>query len=128
MTLQPSLFDTQASRGASRRSDPQTSRDAGRTMAGPVLADQQALVLHALDVYCRWGDDATAYELWTFLTEHGNRIKENVLSKRLGELRERGWARETGATRPGSSSRSQMAYAITDAGRARWAERQAAGA
>jgi DNA-binding PadR family transcriptional regulator len=106
--------------GSSRWSDPATSVAAGQSVADNVLRDQQALVLHVLDVFARHGDDATAYELWRFLTEQGNRIKENVVAKRLTELRAKGWVRLTDETRPGSSHRHQQVHAITDAGRERW--------
>lgn len=118
MTAQPSLFDAPATRGASRASDPQTSRDAARSMSGEVLRDQQALVLGAL----AWHEDATAFELWgdlwqRFLPGHPRGPKENVICKRLGELAEMGMVARTGDTRPGSSHRHQMVWRITDKGR-----------
>lgn len=86
-------------------------------MEGPVIRDQQRLVLHAVQVCCRFVDDVTAYEAWDLLHDQGNRIKENVVSKRLGELAEMGLVRLTGKSRPGSSSRAQQAYGVTDTGR-----------
>lgn len=126
MTAQPSLFDAPAERGASRQTDPVTSRGAGRSMSGEVLKDQQALVLGAIATLARWGRTCTAWELWcyfetNFVTVSGEAPlrtpKENVISKRLGELRELGMVRETGETRPGSSHRHQMVFTLTDAGR-----------
>lgn len=108
---QPTLFDAPATRGASRQSDPATSREAARSVSGTVLRDQQALVLSAV------GYAATAYEVWERLSARGHRVKENVCSKRLGELRELGMVRLTGMTRPGSSSRPQQVFALTDEGR-----------
>lgn len=116
--MQQQLFGAPATRGASRRSDPHTSRDAGRSMSGDVLRDQQALVLGALS----WHEDATAFELWgdlwqRFLPGHPRGPKENVVARRLTELHEMGLIRLTGDTRPGSSSRRQQVWEITDKGR-----------
>ena len=80
-------------------------------MSGPVLRDQQALVLSAV------GYAATAFEVWERLTARGHRVKENVCSKRLSELRDLGMVRLTGMTRPGSSARRQQVFAVTDEGR-----------
>lgn len=101
---QPTLFDAPATRGASRRTDPQTSRDAGRSMSGDVLRQQQALVLRGLGHI-----DCTAYEVWLRLQDEPSRPKENVISKRLGELVDAGMVEPTGSTRPGSSHREQKA-------------------
>ena len=108
---QPSLFDAPATRGASRASDPRTSRDAGRSMTGQVLRDQQALVLGCV------GSTATAWEITTTLLRRGHRVQQNVVAKRLSELRELGLVRLTGGTRPGSSHRHQQVYALTERGR-----------
>lgn len=115
--IQERLFEPEATRGASRATDPWTARAAAHSMEGPVIRDQQRLVLHAVQVCCRFVDDVTAYEAWDLLHDQGNRIKENVVSKRLGELVEMGLVRLTGATRPGSSHRQQQAYGLTEAGR-----------
>lgn len=113
MTPQPSLFDAPATRGASRKGDPSTSRAAGRSMEGH-LRDQQALVLVGLARLCRFGLGATAFEVWA----HLGAAKENVVSKRLGELEEMGMARRNGKERPGSSHRSQKVWEVTERGRA----------
>ncbi len=114
---QDRLFDFAATRGASRTTDPWTSVAAGRSLEGKPLRDQQSLVLAAVGVLCRFVDDATAYEVWDYLHDRGSRTKENVVSKRLGELTSLGLVRLTGASRPGSSHRQQQAYGLTDAGR-----------
>lgn len=114
---QPTLFDAPATRGASRKSDPTTAVAAGRSMSGAHLRDQQRLVLHAAEVCGHWAKGATAYEVWSLLNRQGNRIKENVVSKRLGELAELGMVRLTGATRPGSSHRHQQVFEVTEDGR-----------
>ena len=114
---QPRLFDSQPTRGASRVSDPQTSRDAGRSMSGHVLRDQQRLVLTALADCCRVRGDGNAWEVWQSLTSRGRLVKENVISKRLGELRSLGLVRVAGAPRPGSSHRKQLVFVVTDKGR-----------
>ena len=116
-----SLFDAPASRGASRSDGPQTSRDAGRSIAGDVLRSQQSLVLRGLGHI-----DCTAYEVWLRLQDEPSRPKENVVSKRLGELVDAGMLRPTGKTRPGSSSREQKVYELTDKGREFIRERGAA--
>lgn len=117
-------FDAPATRGASRASDPATSREAGRSMQGKALKQQQEDVLRAAR---RTGRDFTAYEVWSYMERTFTRrpdgsvvgpIKENVISKRLGELRDLGLMRLTGTTRPGSSYRGQQVHAVTEAGRA----------
>lgn len=107
----PTLFDAPPTRGASRATDPATSRDAARSLSGPVLRDQQALVLRSVD----WLIEASAWEIHCHL---GYRVQQNVVAKRLGELVDLGMVRFTGKTRPGSSHRLQRVYALTDAGRA----------
>lgn len=111
-------FNAPATRGASRRSDPRTSVDAGRSLEGQPLRDQQALVLGAV---VQMGD-ATAFELWEhlyarFIAGYPRSPKENVIARRLTELRELGMVRLTGETRPGSSHRKQQVWAVTEAGR-----------
>ena len=113
---QVSLLDASATRGSSRRSDPQTSRDAGRSVADDVLRDQQALVLAAVGTLT----DATAWEVTGWINCGAVKpIQQNVVAKRLGELRERGFVWWTGGTRPGSSHREQRVYALTAKGE-RW--------
>lgn len=107
---QPTLFDAPVTRGASRQSDPQTSRDAGRSVSGHVLRDQQRRVLAAV---VRLGD-ATAWDVVSWLMSP---MQQNVASKRLGELAEMGAVELTGATREGSSRRSLQVWRATDAGR-----------
>lgn len=114
---QGTLFESLATRGSSRRSDPQTSVDAGRSMEGH-LRDQQSLVLRYLGHL-----DMTAYEVWLRMRDEPAQPKENVVSKRLGELVDAGMLRLTGQTRPGSSSREQRVYAVTDKGAAWLRER-----
>lgn len=114
------LFAAPATRGASRSTDPQTSRDAGRSMSGAVLGDQQMQVLGAIGV------DATAYEIAECLWARGSRIQQNVVARRLTDLRENGWVRLTGETRPGSSARQQLVFAVTAAGRDVLAAREVA--
>lgn len=115
------LLDVPATRGASRAADPRTSVDAARSMSGQVLRDQQALVLRGLGHI-----DCTAYEVWLRLQDDPARPKENVISKRLGELVAAGMLEPTGRTRPGSSHREQKVYAITQRGREFLRDRSAA--
>lgn len=121
---QLSLLDVPATRGASRKSDPATSREAGRSMSGHVLRDQQARVLGPFGPL----GTATAYEVtgWLNVGSVFAPIKENVVSKRLGELVELGMLLRTGETRPGSSSRAQKVYTLTVAGREYLRDRSAA--
>lgn len=83
-------------------------------MSGDVLRDQQALVLSAFLPQ----PTACAYEVWLRLRHRmdDRAPKENVISKRLSELAERGMLRLTKQTRPGSSARQQQVYEATDAG------------
>lgn len=105
------LLEVPVTRGASRADGPQTSRDAGRSMSGAVLRDQQRLVLGAV---AHLGT-ATAWEVHS---KACNLVQQSVISKRLGELVALGMVRPTGATRPGSSQRSQIVYEVTEAGSA----------
>lgn len=112
MTVQQlGIFDIPATRGASRRSDPATSREAARSVSGEVLRDQQALVLGCIR------GDATAWEITTVLLHRGHGVQQNVVAKRLTELRELGMVRLTGETRPGVSHRRQQVWTVTDKGR-----------
>lgn len=115
---QPPLLDAPATRGSSRKRDPRTSRDAGRSMTGTILRDQQWMVLYFADRAGRSRDGATAWETWVVGGghQHSHAIKENVISKRFGELRDLGLLRLTGETRPGSSHRLQQVHVVTDAG------------
>lgn len=79
-------------------------------MEGPVLRAQQQLVLAAVD----WLATATAWEIHCHL---GYRVQQNVVAKRLGELRDIGLVRWTGETRPGCSHREQLVYEATEQGR-----------
>ena len=96
--------------GTSRSTDPQTSHDAGRSLFGSILRDQQRLVLGAV---AHLGT-ATAWEVHSKVC---TLVQQNVVAKRLGELVTLGMVRPTGATRPGSSQRQQIVYEATDAGR-----------
>jgi hypothetical protein len=121
VTGQLDLFQYAATRGASRADGPATSREAGRSLDGQVLRDQQSLVLRGV-VSADWPgrkDGATAWEVWCELRSRPDCPKESVVSKRLGELAAAGMLRRTDQTRPGSSSRGQFVYALTTAGR-RW--------
>src|SRR5690554_4664785 len=117
MAQPPTLFEAPATRGASRKTDPATSREAARSMSGHVLRDQQRLVLTGLADCCRVRGDGNAWEVWQTLTARGRVVKENVISKRLGELRSLGLVRVAGAPRPGSSHRKQLVFVVTDKGR-----------
>src|SRR5690554_2491050 len=115
--VEPTLFDAPATRGSSRRSDPATSRDAGRSISGPVLRDQQRHVLNFASRFRTF----TAWEVWKANHDDALCPKENVISKRLGELVDLRMIRDTADTRPGSSCRQQKVYALTPMGSA-WVE------
>lgn len=131
---QPRLFDAPdptyvlAEPWKARITDPITSHQADESMKGTALTDQQDLVLHHVGTLDRWGRDFTPWEAWehmhgTFLGYHpsGKPIlcpKENVLSKRLGELADLDMVqRLVKVTRPGSSHRHQQVFALTSEGR-----------
>ncbi len=110
---QPTLFDAPSTRGASRKSDPATSRDAGRSMTGMVLRDQQALVLEAVAAR----GEANPHEVQTWLRAHERPCPErNAIGSRFRELTEMGMVRPEG-TRPGPSGRGEQVVAVTDKGR-----------
>ena len=111
---QLSLLDAPATRGSSRKSDPISSREAARSMEGHPLRDQQMTVLCAVVDVCRRSDGATAFEVWQQLD---GAVKENVIGKRMGELRDRGMLRLTSEHRPGSSHRLQQVHACTEKAR-----------
>lgn len=81
-------------------------------MSGSVLRDQQALVLSEVEQA-----GSTAWDITCGLVRRGHRVQQNVVAKRLGELRELGMVRLTGETRPGSSNRHQQVFAKTERGR-----------
>lgn len=118
---EPTLFDYAPTQGSVRSTDPQTSIDAARSMTGRVLCDQQELVLRALGHI-----DCTAYEVWLRLQDEPARPKENVISRRLTDLRMAGMLELTGTTRPGSSNRGQQVHRVTDKGREFLRDRSAA--
>ena len=123
MTSHPSLFDAPATRGAARKTDPATSRAAAAAMSGHVLAHAQAEVLRLLAEIVGPGIEwkATAPQIVDHaIARHGRRLQQNVVVKRLGELKERGLVRVDG-TRPGPTGRPCMCFALTDKGRA-WLE------
>lgn len=98
-------FDAPATRGASRQSDPWTARAAGRSMQGQVLRDQQQLVLDAV----RYLGTATAWEVHRDVC---TLIQQNVIAKRLSELRDLGLVRVAGPPRPGSSHRLLQVWEV----------------
>lgn len=112
---QPALFAYPPTRGTSRRNDPRTSKDAAKSMSADVLNQQQRVVLAAV------GDDATAYEIVVALAARGRMIQQNVVARRLTDLRKRGFVVATGGTRPGSSARELTVYEVTPSGRS-WLE------
>lgn len=101
---QPTLFDAPATHRPTR---------VDRCATGAHLRAQQRRVLRAVAALT----NATAWEVWCFLSHNPRAPQQNVIAKRLGELRELGLVRETGATRPGSSKRSLLVFEATEAGR-----------
>lgn len=98
----------------SRATDPATSVEAGATMTGAVVNDQQRLVLDALDLlHGTFGVTA-----WEVVRWSGHNLQQNVIAKRCTELRELGLIVDSGHTRPGSSGRRLICWTVTDAGRA----------
>lgn len=99
-----------------RPDDPATSHEAGATMVGTPLRDQQALVLRTIDRIDRGASaaGATAFEVARY---HLGRIQQNVAAKRCTELRELGLIEDSGTVRTGSSCRLLTVWLLTDAGR-----------
>jgi len=102
MIAQSSLFDVEP---AVRELDPQTSHDAARA---PGLNRQRRDVLATL---VRFGP-ATAYEIAITLQP----IQQNVVARRLDDLRDLGFAEPTEQTRPGSSTRHLRVWRATTQG------------
>jgi hypothetical protein len=102
-----------------RATDPDTSHTAAVSMTPTALRKEQARVLWALDQIERNepGIGATAHDLTMRLAYTGRAPQQNCVVKRCGELKELGFARDTGAKRPGGSGRPQIVWAITDTGR-----------
>lgn len=122
---QLSLMDYAATRGSSRRSDPDTSRAAARSMDGQTLRDQQALVLETVariagpfNHYC-----ASAFDVVERLGSDAP--QQSVVAKRIGELVDLGMVEDAQRTRPGRSSRACRCFSLTERG---WAWVRARGA
>ena len=108
-------FAAPATRGASRHDGPRTSRAAGRSMTGPILRDQQAVVLEAVAGCGR----ANAHDVQRWLAEHGRPlIERNGIGSRFRELRENGWLRLLPDVQ---HERVGQVHEPTDAGRERLA-------
>lgn len=93
-----------------RNSDPVRSRAAAESMPPEALNRQSREVLQCVAWFA---DGITAYEVHEAIG-----IQQNVASTRLSGLRKKGYVRDTGIGRPGSSGRLCGVYKITDEGRA----------
>lgn len=112
MSDQLNLLEYAATRGASRKSDPQTCRDGADVMSGDHLRRQQARVLHAVTDL----GSANAHEVQRWFRDHDWLIERNAVGSRFAELCERGWLRLL----PGVSHRDiGKVHEATEAGRLR---------
>ncbi len=95
---QPSLFE-----GSVRASDPSTSHDAAASMDETALSRQRGEVLG----FVRWRSElgTTAYEVSLAYP-----IQQNVAARRLRDLCELGFVKDSGRTRPGSSGRHGIVW------------------
>lgn len=114
MNAHPSLFDTRASQGAHRATDPATSVVAARSIGGQPIRDQQLRVLWAMFVVRE--PDATAHDIVLRLAYTGRAPQQSCVAKRLGELRDLGYVESTGTTRPGGTGRPLQVHRVTDTG------------
>lgn len=117
MNAQATLFDAPPTAAPSRRSDPVTSKMAGKAL--PLRVRQQEVV-HAL----RWiGVSATADDVKQCLAEHGLQRERNEVASRLSELADpERWpqgplVRRVGV-RPNQKGRNVATFALTEQGRA----------
>lgn len=99
-----SLFDDQL---RARFNDPGTSHAAASAIR-PVLGAECARVL--AEVVERGNRGATAYEVVQALRSHGIDRDQNVVARRLTDLRDAGLAADTGCRRPGKSGRQLIVW------------------
>jgi DNA-binding MarR family transcriptional regulator len=104
VTKQPDLFDALRTGGASRRSDPLTSKAAALELdaSGLYLA-----CLQALDQGPKTSEEIAA----------SSGLNLQSITPRLVPLEEAGLAERTTMRRPGASGRTRIVWAITDKGR-----------
>lgn len=111
----PTLFDYAATQGRAGRHDGPTQKAAAKAMTGPILRDQQALVLEAIA-----GRDvrgANAHEVQTWLRDRGRNAPErNAIGTRCRELVDLGMIR-LDRTRPGPTGQPEKVYVATEVGR-----------
>lgn len=95
-----------------RTVDPDTSRAAAASMTGEALTRQATTVLDALTrIHDRTGRGATAWEI-TAALEHT--VQQNVVARRLTDIRSAGLAVDTGERRPGRSGRPLAVHVPTN--------------
>lgn len=94
-----------------RRSDPQTSRDAAASLTPEALGREQGRVLRAISMHA---GEAIRDQVAMYLS-----ADRSCVSRRITDLRDLGLVEDSGRTRPGPSGRQQTVWCLTDAGRAR---------
>jgi hypothetical protein len=93
VTDAPTLFDAPPTRGASRKSDPATSRDAAKTVR---LKDRKREVIESMT---RLGGTVTASQIQHDLAAHGLIRESGSIRSRLSQLRENGLVQPVGVRR-----------------------------
>lgn len=114
------LLDMLAAKPAAvRASDPPTSKAAAESLPAPVLSVQRHAVLAAVEAIERFNPHkvgATAYEVMARMAFTGHGPAQNIVARRLTDLRELGFVEDSGVTRPGGSNRPLVAWRITATG------------
>lgn len=100
----PTLFDGLHARPG----DPETAKDAAEAIR-PVLAPECARVLESLKHYAH---GATAWQIVRDLADFGVHRDQNVVARRLTDLRDAGLVVDSGVRRPGRSGRSLIVWTV----------------
>lgn len=103
-----------------RRTDPETSQEAARSLSADTLRESQARVLRALVEQ----GPAHDYELIRRLEAAGHRVTRSGVQTRRSELARAGLVRDTGERVALDTGRRAIVWSATDAGRRRvWRSR-----
>ena len=94
-----------------RAKDPGTSHAAAKSMSAETLNRQTTEVLAA--VYRAKYDGMSAYEVSKAMSTEARPVQQNVVARRLTDLRRLGLVRTHFDTRPGPTGRQQTVYQVT---------------